>query len=278
MTTHSAADQTVLITGATDGIGRATALELLRAGARVLVHGRSREKVERVERELRREAGSDHTDAFVADFTSLAAVRRLSEEVRDRHPEIQVLVNNAGVYSPSLTVTEDGLERTVQVQYFAPFLLTLELLGRLQSNAPARIVNVTSILHRGAHIDFEALGKASYDGQEVYATSKLLLTLFTIELAERLRGTGVTVNCVHPGGVDTKLLRAGFGPGGLPVEQGAQPVAHLVTAPGFATLSGRYLERFKEADPDPRTYDAAQRKLTWEWTERILASKLAQAA
>jgi NAD(P)-dependent dehydrogenase (short-subunit alcohol dehydrogenase family) len=255
----------------------------------VLVHGRTRAKADRVEHELRQEAGSENTAAVVADLTSLAAVRRLAEEVRTRHPEIRVLVNNAGVYSPSLVTTEDGFEQTLQVQYLAPFLLTLDLLGSLQANAPARIVNVTSILHRGADIglgfgaegalvatrspdvDLEAQGKARYDGRAAYATSKLLLTLFSLELADRLRGTGVTVNCVHPGGVDTKLLRAGFGPGGMPVEKGAQPIVHLVAAPGLASLSGRYFERLKEADPDPRAYDAAFRRRMWEQTERLLA-------
>ena len=267
-----------LITGATDGIGKETARELLRSGARVLLHGRSLEKAARVEEELHRDTGNQPAAVLIADLTSLAAVKRMAAEVRDRHPGLRVLVNNAGVFSAELVNTEDGFEQTLQVQYLAPFLLTMEPPPVPGSPAPGGSFNAPSRLHRGAVLDRYLLGPSPYDGRAAYASSKLSLTLFTWELAQRLRGVEVTVNAVHPGGVDTKLLRAGFGGVGIPVEQGARPIVHLAAAPGLGSLSGRYFERFRESDPDPRTYDGETRRRLWERTERALGLSPARAA
>lgn len=269
-------DKLVLVTGATDGIGKETARALLRSGARVLLHGRTAEKAARVADELRRDTKRGATAVLIADFTSLAAVRRLASEVRERHARLRIVVNNAGVYSPEQRLTEDGFEQTLQVQYLAPFLLTTELLPRLREHEPARVINVTSRLHRDGDLDLLLRGPSPYDGHKAYASSKLLLMLFTRELAERLRGTEVAVNAVHPGGVDTKLLRAGYGGRGVPVAEGARPVVHLATAVRTGTLSNRYFERFKETDPDPRTYNDEVRARLWERTERAL--RLARAA
>lgn len=270
MDTSIAANQLVLITGATDGIGKEASRELLRSGAHVLVHGRTHEKAAAVADELRADWSGGRTSSVSTDFTSLAAVRRLANEITESYPRLQILVNNAGAYSPARLLTRDGFEQTLQVQYLAPFLLTMELLTLLRTNAPARIVNVTSRLHRGAELDLALRGPWPYDGQTAYASSKLLLTAFTLLLAERLQGTGVVVNAVHPGGVDTKLLRAGFGGGGMSVEEGARPVVHLAASPAMGSVSGRYFERFKEADTDPRLYERSAQARIWQETERAL--------
>lgn len=270
MDTSFASGKVALVTGATDGIGKETARELLRAGAFVVLHGRDPGKAARVEAELRASTRRDATGVVIADLCSLAAVRRLAAEVGNRFSAVRILVNNAGVHSPARRITEDGFEQTLEVQYLAPFLLTLELLPLLRANAPARIVNVVSRLHRDAPLDAELTGPLPYDAHAAYASSKLLFVLFTVELADRLRGTELTVNAVHPGAVATKLLRTGYGGGGMPVEQGAAPLVRLAAAASVAGLSGRYFERFEEKDPDVRAYDADLRRRIWDATERAL--------
>ena len=199
------AGRTVLVTGATGGIGKATALGLAALGAHLAITGRDRARTEDAAREIRA-AGGGQVDVFVADLSSQSEVRRLADEVLQRLPRIDVLVNNVGGYWNTRHVTADGLEHTFALNHLAPFLLTNLLLDRLKQSAPARVVTVASHAHAMGRIDFDDLqGERSYSGARAYNQSKLANVLFTYELARRLRGTSVTANALHPGVVRTSF-------------------------------------------------------------------------
>src|SRR3954447_61760 len=240
--TGQMAGRTVLVTGGTHGIGKATAAGLAARGARVAITGRDRGRADAAAAEIRADGGPP-VDVFVADMSSQAEVRRLAAEVLASLPRLDVLVNNVGGFWNSRHVTADGLERTFALNHLAPFLLTHLLVGRLRESAPARVVTVSSDAQRMGRIDFDDLqGERSWSAQRAYNQSKLANVLFTYELARRLQGADVTANVLHPG-----LVRSGFGaeePGrfqrvitpfaGLIMktpEQGAEPPIHLACAP-----------------------------------------------
>ena len=197
--------KTVLVTGGTGGIGKATALGLATMGARLAITGRDRGRAEDAAREIRA-AGGGQVDVFVADLSSQSEVRRLADEVLQRLSRIDVLVNNVGGYWNTRHVTADGLERTFALNHLAPFLLTNLLLDRLKQSAPARVVTVSSNAQAMGRIDFDDLqGERSYSGARAYNQSKLANVLFTYELARRLQATSVTANALHPGVVSTSF-------------------------------------------------------------------------
>jgi NAD(P)-dependent dehydrogenase (short-subunit alcohol dehydrogenase family) len=258
--------RTVLITGSTDGIGKATALGLARMGARVMLHGRDQEKGRRVLEEIIRTTGSDQLDLFIADLSSQKQVRKLAADVVERHERLNVLINNAGTFQFERSLTEEGLETTFAVNYLAPFLLTHELLKLLEESRPSRIVNVASIAHRSASIDWSNLqGERHYYGHDAYALSKLCVIIFTYALSERLEGTGVTANCLHPGVIKTKLLREGFGdyPGDTP-ENGARTSIYLASSPEMEGVSSKYFENQRPARSSDISYNRMIQKRLWK--------------
>src|SRR5256714_4018355 len=205
--THSGsvAGTTVLVTGATSGIGKATALGLATMGAHLAITGRNPQRTESAAREIRA-AGGEQVDVFVADLSSQAEVRRLATEILQQLPRINVLVNNVGGYWDSRHVTADGLEHTFALNHLAPFLLTNLLLERLKQSAPARVVTVSSGAQSMGRVAFDDLqGARNYSGQRAYNQSKLANVMFTNDLARRLKGTGVTANSLHPGVVRTNF-------------------------------------------------------------------------
>ena len=258
----------VLVTGSTDGIGKATALELASRGAKVLLHGRNPEKGQMVLEEIRSRTGNNQLELFIADLSSQKQVRRLAAEVRESQDQLHVLINNAGTFSSQRQLTEDGLEMTFAVNHLAPFLLTHELLDLLKESAPSRIVTVASIAHWNAKVDWNNLqGERWYDGFQAYALSKLGNILFTYALARRLQaqGTRVTANCLHPGVTRTKLLRAGFGdyPGATP-EEGARTSVYLASSPDVENVSGLYFENRRPARSSPQSYDKEVQERFWQ--------------
>lgn len=258
---------TILVTGATDGIGRQTALNLARTGARVLVHGRNLARVESTVAELKATTGNADLEPVHADFASLAQVRTLAENIRDRADHLDVVVHNAGVYMKSRVLTADGLETTFQVNHLAPFLLTHLLLDRLEAAGAARLVVVSSVAHQGAYVDFQNLqGEKEFDGYGAYALSKLGNLLFAFELAEKLRGTRITVNALHPGVTGTKLLREGFGMDGADVVQGAITSTYLAISPEVAGITGRYFVDCKPTACSSYVADLGLRRRFWEHT------------
>ena len=244
----------VLITGATDGLGRRVAELLAERGEDVIVHGRSPERVEAVAREIGAAGG------YVADLTSLDEVRRLADAVRSADGHLDALINNAGVFSAERRESEDGYELGFAVNYLAHFLLTMELL-------PARIVNVSSIGQQ--EIDFDdVMLEDGYDGYRSYAQSKLAQIMFTIELAERLGpDSDVTVDAVHPASLmDTKMVRQSFGSTRSSVDEGAEAVIHVLDE---RDGSGRYFDQTQEARARPQAYDPEARERLWELSEEL---------
>jgi len=268
-------DRTVLVTGGSGGIGRATALGLARMGADLAITGRDRGRTEGAAGEIRA-AGGGQVEVFVADLSSQSQVRRLAEEVLQRLSRIDVLVNNVGGYWSTRHVTADGLERTFALNHLASFLLTNVLLDRLQQSAPARVVTVASNAHAQGRIDFDDLqGERSYSGARAYSQSKLANVLFTYELARRLPATSVTANALHPG-----VTRTSFGaedPGGVqrllvPLmrpfmkapAQGAATSIHLASAPDLEQVTGRYFANSKPKRSSKHSYDEAAAARLWQ--------------
>jgi NAD(P)-dependent dehydrogenase (short-subunit alcohol dehydrogenase family) len=255
----------VLVTGSTDGIGRETARLLVQQGARVVAHGRNADKAAEVARELEALAGRPMPAPVVADLASLAAVRAMADELLAREEPLDVLLNNAGVYMRSRELTVDGLETTMAVNHFAPFLLTHRLLPALRRAAAARIVNVSSIAHTRGRLDLDDLQLAHGFGHyEAYAASKLANVLFTVELAERL-GPAITVNALHPGVVSTKLLTEGFRMQGYDsAAKASQTSVYCALSPELAKVTGQYFADRRVAPRNPVVGDAALRRGFYE--------------
>jgi retinol dehydrogenase-14 len=277
MTTRdSMQGKTVLVTGATSGIGRATAEGLARLGARVGIVGRDRARTERAAEEIRGSAGHEAVDVFVADLSSQAEVRRVAEEVLAAYPRLEVLVNNVGGFWAHRHTTADGLEHTFALNHLAPFLLTNLLLERLRESAPSRVVSVSSGAQSMGRIDFDDLqGERDYSGQRAYNQSKLANVLFTYELARRLDGTAVTANVLHPGVVDTsfgledsvrwqRVMRPAFRPFLKRPARGAATPVYLASSPEVEGVSGRYFVRSRPRKSSARSYDERVARRLWE--------------
>ena len=269
------AGKTVLITGATSGIGRATALGLARMGAHLAITGRDRGRTEDAAREIRA-AGGWEVDVLVADLSSQSEVRRLAEEVLHSLSRIDVLINNVGGYWDTRHVTVDGLERTFALNHLAPFLLTNLLLDKLKQSAPARVVTVSSNAHAAGRIDFGDLqGERSYSGARAYSQSKLANILFSYELARRLPATSVTANALHPGLVNTsfgaedpagvqKLLVPLLRPFMKSPARGAATSIHLASAADLERVTGRYFANSKPTRSSKPSYDEAAAARLWQ--------------
>jgi NAD(P)-dependent dehydrogenase (short-subunit alcohol dehydrogenase family) len=251
------AEQTILVTGSTDGHGRRVAEELVKLGATVLVHGRNREKVERVTGEIGAARG------LVADLSRLDDVRDLADQV----DELDTLVNNAGIVIPERAESADGYELTLAVNYLSHFLLTALLLPKLRE--PGRIVNISSI---GQYpLDFDDLQyEQDFNGYYAYAKSKLAQILFTHSLAERLGDRDVTVNALHPATLmDTPMV---LGPGGTPqssVEEGVEATMRLITDESLDDVTGHFYNGKRDWRPDDQANDPAARQRLWEESERL---------
>jgi NAD(P)-dependent dehydrogenase (short-subunit alcohol dehydrogenase family) len=261
----------VLITGATDGIGKQTALELVRRGASVILHGRDYQRATAAAVDITASTHGARVSTVGADLSRLDRVRTLAAQILKRETRLDVLINNAGVYMTERVLTPDGLETTFAVNHLAHFLLTNLLLDLLKKSAPSRIITVSSAAHRRAQFDPANLqGEKSFDGYWSYALSKLANVLFTMELAGRLEGTGVTATCLHPGSIDTKLSRAGF-PASLggSLVRGAQTSVYLAVSPEVEGINGVYFCDMKPAAPSPLAVDAGVRRQLWETSERL---------
>jgi NAD(P)-dependent dehydrogenase (short-subunit alcohol dehydrogenase family) len=255
--------KTVLITGSTDGVGRYVAARLAADGAQVLIHGRDAARAATLIEEIKR-SGQQAPVFYQADLSSLAEARRLADAVAADHKRLDVFVSNAGIGSqnqgPARQTSADGHELRFAVNYLAGFLLTYRLLPLLTEASPSRIVNVASL---GQHpIDFDdVMITKNYSGARAYSQSKLSQIMFTIDLAEELKGAGVTVNALHPATyMNTTMVRAGGITPISTVEEGGEAILHLVNADDVAAKSGLFFNGMNEAKAHPQAYDAAARK------------------
>ena len=272
-----------LVTGATSGIGKETALGLAQMGATVVMVARDRERGETVRDEIRARSGNQHVDLLLADLSSQQSVRQLAEQFRQNYPALHVLINNAGVFSLRRQTTVDGLELMFAVNYLAPFLLTNLLLDMLKASAPSRIVNVSSDAHEVGYMNMNDLqSEKSYRFMRPYGQSKLALLLFTYELARRLAGTGVTVNALHPGFVSTNIGQTGLrgiarsaaksvtSLAGISPEEGAKTSIYLASSPDVAGISGKYFVKSIPRRSAPISYDQALAHRLWDESTKLV--------
>lgn len=264
-----------LITGATEGVGKATARALAAKGFTVVLAARSLAKAENVKREIGTASGAKDIDIVVGDLASLTQVRQMAETVQRRHPRLDLLINNAGIMAAKRTLTEDGNKSSYQVNYLSHFLLTQLLLDALKNSGRGRIINLGSGIYTIGKFDPGNLqSEQRFSGIGAYAASKLFVLMSTIELAARLRSEHITVNAVHPGVVNTHMLRSATGifmliavlasPVAVSPEKGAATPVYLATSPDVAAVSGRYFADGKPKPVKSKFNTEKNRALLWD--------------
>ena len=279
-----------IVTGSNSGIGKETALALAKMGANVVMVVRNRERGEKALREIIRQTGNNSVDLIICDLSSMSSIRRFAEEFKNRYKRLDVLVNNAGAMFNKREVTPEGFERTLAVNYLGPFLLTHELLDLLKSSAPSRIINVSSGLAKNGKVDLDDLqSEKNYQGTKaysqvrapVYANTKLMVMMFTYELAKRLRGTGVTANVLMPGFVATNLGKNSGSlssslmfkmvrPMQISPKKGAETSVYLASSSEVTNVTGKCFAKKKETTTCQASYDENLQKQLWNRTEIML--------
>jgi NAD(P)-dependent dehydrogenase (short-subunit alcohol dehydrogenase family) len=261
-----------LVTGANAGIGKVTALKLAESGATIVMVCRDRQRGEAARDEIKQKSGNPNVELMLADLSSQAQIRRLANDFKATYDRLDLLVNNAGLYLPKRTLTEDGLETTFAVNHLAYFLLTNLLLEVLKSSAPSRIVNVSSGAHHYGKVEFDNLqGEREYKGFAAYSNSKLENVLFTRELARRLAGAQVTANALHPGAVATQIFRRLPKPVEwlikaftMSPEKGAETTVFLATSPEVEGVTGKYFDKKREAPISLRAQNDELARRLWQ--------------
>lgn len=275
--------KTCVVTGANSGIGKETSLGLAQMGARVVLVCRNAEKGQAALEDIRRDSASSQLELLIAEMSSQASVRALADQIRRKCPRLDVLINNAGAAVPKRTLSADGIEKTLAANHLGAALLTQLLLDLLKASAPSRIVNVSSEAQRRARLDMSDLQfeRRKYRGFAAYGQSKALMNAFTFELARRLAGTGVTVNCLHPGVVATniwganpplvfKLIIGVMKPFMLDSKRGAQTSLYLASSSEVSEVSGKYFIKCKPAESGPLSRDPAVAAEIWQYTQKMI--------
>lgn len=275
----------ILISGANSGIGKEAAVGLAKQGAEIIMLCRNRSKAEAAQAEIAQRSGNDKLEIVLADFASLASVAEAAKTISDRYDRLDVLLNNAGAYFSRPEISQDGYEMTFAVNHLAPFLLTNLLLPTLKASASARIVTVSSMAHSFATINFKELVQPkNYQGLIIYSRSKLANILFTYALAERLKGSNLTANTLHPG-----VIASSFAAGGKDLfarfiqnirffmvdsQEGAKTSIYLASSPEVAQTSGKYFVKSKARRSSAASYDRADQELLWQMSQELIAAKL----
>lgn len=265
--------KTILITGATDGIGKQTAIELAAKGEIVIIHGRNNEKCLDVKEEILTTNPNARVDSISADFSSLSAVKSMAETISHNYERLDVLINNAGVYKTSRAFSQDGFEMNLAVNYLAAYVLTRNLQDLLIKSQPSRIINVSSIAHKRGRIETNQLSNQSYDDYDsykAYADSKLMLIYLTYYLADELMESGITVNALHPGVITTKMLIEGFNMKGDDVSIGAETPVFLAVSPDVEGVTGKYFDKNVAVPSSRLSYDQMMREEIMAWSRKIL--------
>ena len=266
------AQQTILITGSTDGLGKQAALALAKQGATVLLHGRDQQRLEATRQQLHEETGNAHIETYLADFASLEEVRSLAQALHECR--LDMLINNAGIGGGKQgearrELSRDGYELRFAVNYLAPFLLTHLLLPNLRQAPPSRIINVASVGQSPLNFD-DLMLERHYDPTNAYSQSKLALVMFTFDLAEELKGEQVTVNCLHPATfMNTKMVYESVGYSLSTVEEGLDAVMYLATSPALDNVTGQYFDQQRKARAHSQAYDPHVRRQLRQVSERL---------
>lgn len=269
-----------IVTGANAGIGKETALGLAKLGATVVMVCRDSERGEAAQREIKHKSANDKVELMICDFASQNSIRQFARDFTRQHERLDVLVNNAGVVLRQRSMTEDGLESTFAINHLGYFLVTNLLLDVLKKSAPSRIVSVASAAHKFGKLDINGWPTGrDYSAFGAYANSKLANVLFTRELARRLKGTGVTANCLHPGGVGTNLFR------GLPkfvqaliklvtisAERGARTSIYLASSPQVEGVTGKYFARRRQQESSEASRNEEAARVLWEVSAELTSN------
>ena len=275
------AEKIFLVSGATDGIGRVTAMELARAGGQVMLIGRDRAKAERVVGRIKRESGNQRVEFELADLSSQSDIRALAGRLNDRLEHLDVLVNNVGAWFQRRQLSVDAIEMTFALNHLSYFLLTGLMLEKLRRAPTARIVNVSSMAHRGRQVDFDdPQGSGRYSGWRAYQASKLANIHFTFRLAENLDGASVSANCLHPGFVASKFGHNNRGwlkwsmilaqqLAAISETKGARTSVHLASSEAVEGVSGKYFDKCEIAECSAASHDAHARERLWRLSEEL---------
>jgi NAD(P)-dependent dehydrogenase (short-subunit alcohol dehydrogenase family) len=260
----------ILITGSTDGIGKEAAIQLIKKGAHVIIHARNKEKAINVLEQIQHETKMNDISYVVGDLSSFSQIKLLVNNLYSNFDKLDVLINNAGVYNRERKITEEELEETIAVNYIAPFYMTNLLLDLLKEGRNSRIVNVVSQVQSN-NLDFKDFQfKNGYTGVKAYARSKTCLVMFTYALAEKLKKYNISVNCLHPGVINTKLLDAAWGSVGAPVSKGADSIIYAAISEDLNSKTGVYLKNNRIEESKEITYNKTLQAKLWSKTEEIL--------
>jgi NAD(P)-dependent dehydrogenase (short-subunit alcohol dehydrogenase family) len=273
-------DKICIVTGSNSGIGKETALALSNLGATVVMVMRNKERGEKAQKEIINTTENHNIDLMICDLSSMDSVRRFSKEFISKYDKLNVLINNAGAVFRKRQTTVDGFERTLAVNYLGHFLLTYELLPLLKSSAPSRIINLSSGLHKQGKIHFDDFqSEKNYNGMAVYSNVKLMVIMYSYELARRLEGTGVTVNVALPGFVATNLGRGSIlyrlqylivRPIQISAKKGAETSVYLASSDEVEGVTGKYFTKMRETATSPASYDQQTQKQLWDKTIELL--------
>ncbi len=264
-------NKTVLITGATDGIGKETAKETAKRGATVIIHGRDENRIFQTIREVKEI--SENVFGVKADFSDMNQVAEAAKDINDNFEKIDIIFNNAAEFLHERIITKNGFERTFQVNYLAHVLLTEKLISKIKDIDGSRILNITSMIHSST-ADFENLqGEKSYSGAEAYSVTKLLNILHTYKLARKYEKNKVCINCLHPGVIETKLLNAAW-KGGMPVSEGAANMIYAAESEAISGVSGLYLENRRPMQSNPVSYNTEIQDKLYDISLKMLKSYL----
>ncbi len=256
----------VVITGSTDGIGKQTALDLAKMGARIIIHGRNPEKVHKIAEKIKEVTKNNEIDTVIADLADFDQIRNMSQILHEKYDHLDILINNAGMLAKRRIIDAKGIEKTFAVNYLAPFMLTNLLLDLLKTGKKSRIINVSSQV-QAEIIDFENLqGEKKFGAFKSYGISKSCLIMFSYELAEKLKKTKITVNCLHPGMIRTKM---NFRMLGKSISEGAKTSVYCASSPDLENVTGKYFNNSNSEKSAEITYDEQIRKKLWEISERL---------
>jgi len=259
-----------LITGSTDGIGEKTALEMVKQGYHVIVHGRNLEKAENTIKRIREKSNKGSLTPVYADLNSFEQIENMVDDLHNHFDKLDILINNAGVFKPQREVNQENLEVTFAVNYVAPFFLTNLVIDLLRKPKSAKIVNVVSQVHSN-HLDFQNLQhERGYSGTKAYALSKTCLIMFTYVLADKLQDADITVNCLHPGVINTKLLQSAMESFGASPSEGADAILYVATSSDVENMTGKYFKNNKPQRSKDITYNKGTQQKLWEKTEQLI--------